>query len=149
MPSNNIPDYDQLFASMLQLNKLIAQHTHETREEKIATMLQFAALNYIKDQPNIPVSDLCSHLQLSKSSATQLVERLVKSEFVERVDDKEDRRIIRLVITKNGEARLFDIKKNMVDKLKKIFSKIPAKDTRELIRIQNELIETLRKEHNN
>ena len=140
-------DIEQLFGTMLQLGKLMSQQAQETHEEKAATMLQFLTLQSLKERPNGTVTDLCNFLNLSKSSATQLIERLVKSDLVQRVDDPQDRRIIRLSITKSGEKESVALKKKLMDKMLKIFSKVPAKDLRELIRIHTNLIETLKGEH--
>jgi len=142
----NTPDFEQLFNTMMQLGKLMSKQTHETHEEHTATMLQLMALQFLKEYPNGTVSDLANFLKLSKSSTTQLVERLVKVESVERINDTEDRRIIRLNITENGQNEYIALKKKLMDKMQKIFSKIPTKDIRELIRIHTNLIETLKKE---
>lgn len=143
---SNTSDFEQLFNTMLQFGKLMAQQTQESHEEKMATRLQFFALKFLKDQPNGTIGDLAKPLHLSKSSTTQLIERLVKLGLVERVDDKEDRRIIRLVITENGEKEFVVLRKRLMEKMQKIFSKIPPEDLRELIRIHTNLIETLKRE---
>lgn len=141
-------DIEQLFGTMLQLGKLLSQQTTETHEEKAATILQFLALHYLKDQPNVTVTDLCKFMNFSKSSATQLVERLVKAGLVRRIDDSEDRRIIRLSITESGNNEFIALKKKLIGKMHRIFSKIPQSDLRELIRIHKNLIETFKKEQN-
>ncbi len=143
---NTNSDFEQLFSTMMQLGKLMSKHTQETHEEQSATMLQLIALQFLKEQPNGTVSDLANFLKLSKSSTTQLVERLVKAGSAERVNDTEDRRIIRLNITENGEKEFVMLKNKMMEKMQRIFSKVPAKDIRELIRIHTNLIETLKKE---
>lgn len=140
------PDFEQLFNTMMQFGKLMSQRAQEDREDKAATMLQHMALHFLKEQPNGTVGNLANFLKLSKSSATQLIERLTEAGLVERVHDKEDRRIIRLLITKNGEKEFVEFKKKLMEKMQKIFSKIPAKDIKELIRIYADLINTLRKE---
>lgn len=142
----NESDIEQLFSSMLQLGKLMSQQTQETHEEKAATMLQFLTLQSLKERPNGTVTDLCNVLNLSKSSATQLIERLVKSGLVGRVDDTDDRRIIRLHITQNGEKEFTVLKKKLMDRMLKTFSRIPAKDVRELVRIHTNLIQSLKKD---
>jgi DNA-binding MarR family transcriptional regulator len=145
---NNQSDIEQLFATMMQLGKLMSQQARETHEEKKATMLQFMALHYLKGQSNGTPSEIGRLLELSKSSVTQLIERLVKAGFVKRVHDKEDRRNVRLNITESGEKEFVVLKKKMIGKMQRIFSKIPGKDLRELIRIQTNLVETLKKEQN-
>jgi DNA-binding MarR family transcriptional regulator len=139
-------DIEQLFSTMLQLGKLMSHRTQETREEKASTMLQFSALQFLKEQPNGTVTDLGTQLKLSKSSATQLVERLAKLGFIERIDDKDDRRIVRLIITHSGEKEFSALKEKIMEKMKRIFFHIPAQDIRELIRIHTNLIETLKKD---
>lgn len=143
---NSISDIEHLFTTMMQLGKLMSQRTQETHEERIATMLQFAALNFVKEQPNGTVGDFAKFMQLSKSSATQLVERLVKADLVERLPDKDDRRIIRITLTPSGEKEYEVLHEQMLKKMKVFTSKIPAKDLREIIRITTNLIETLKKE---
>lgn len=145
---NNTSDIEQLFATMMQLGKLISHQTHEAHKEKISTMLQFAALNFVKEEPNSTVSDMARFMQISKSSATQMVERLVKAGFVERMNDKKDRRIIRIDITPQGKNECKILHQKMLEKMEVFASKIPSKDLKELIRIHAELIEALKKEQN-
>lgn len=146
MTKTNNSDFEQLFNAIMQFGKLMSRHGQEDREDKNATMLQHMALRFLKDQPNGMVSDLANFLKLSKSSTTQLTERLVEANLVERFYDKKDRRIIRLAITEKGEKEFVVLKKRFMEKTEKIFSKIPAKDIKELVRIFTNLIETLKKE---
>ena len=139
---------EQLFNTMMQFVKFMSHYSQESHEERLATMLQFSALSFLKDQPNGTVGELAKFMQLSKSSATQLIERLVNAELVERIHDQEDRRIIRLFITPKGKEEFITLRKNIMEKMNKFVSKIPAKDISELIRIHTNLIETLKKEQN-
>jgi MarR family transcriptional regulator, organic hydroperoxide resistance regulator len=143
---NKNSDIEQFFSITMQFGKLISRYTQETHEEKNATMLQLIALEFLKEQPNGTVSELAEFLKLSKSSTTQLTERLVKANLAERIHDKEDRRIVRLVITNNGEKKFVALKKELMGKMKKVFYKVPSRDLRELIRIFTNLTETLKKE---
>ncbi len=142
----NISDIEQLFSTMLQFGKLMSQHTQESHEERTATMLQFSALHFLREQPNGTVTDLANFLKLSKSSTTQLIERLTKASLVKRIADIEDRRMVRLIITEDGKKEFIVLKKKFIEKMQKIFSKIPARDLREIIRIQTNLVETLKEE---
>lgn len=144
----NNSDFEQFFSTMMQFGKIMSRQTQEDYEEQTATMLQFMALQFLKEHKNGTVSDLANFLKLSKSSTTQLTERLVKARLVGRIDDKEDRRIVRLVVTENGEKKFVTLKKKLMEKMQKIFSKIPAKDLKNFIRIFINLTETLKKEQN-
>ena len=139
---------EQLFSTMGQIRKLLESQAQESHEERTATIMQFSALKYLRDHKHSTVGDVAMQLKLSKSSATQLIERLVKADLVERVDDTEDRRIVRIVITSAGEQKFIELKKKFIAKMGKIFSKIPDEDLQELIRIHTNLIATLQKEQN-
>lgn len=137
---------EQLFDTMEQLRKLMEGRAQESHEERFATIMQFLALKFLRTSQDRTIGELADHLMLSKSSATQLIERLVKAGFVERIDDPEDRRIVRLRITPRGEQLLANMKQRYVDKMTALLSKIPDEDLRELVRIHRELIETIQKE---
>lgn len=138
-------DIEGLFNTMMQFGKLITQQAKESHEERNATMLQFAALSLLKGKPYQPIGDLADCLKLSKSSTTQLIERLVHAGFVKRDSDREDLRITRIVLTPTGESEIIQQKKKMLEKTGKLFSKVPGKDIKELIRIYSIVIEGLKK----
>ena len=137
---------EQLFNTMGQLRKVLESRAHMIKDEKTATIMQYSALKFLKRNKNSTVSNLAIHLRLSKSSATQLVERLVKMNLVERVHDKNDRRIIHLTITPVGEQKIIELRKKFINNMEKIFSKIPEEDLKELIRIHTNLINALQEE---
>lgn len=134
---------EELFATMLQLGKLMSKDASFNHENKTATMLQFQALRFVLENKNTAVSDLGGSLTLSKSSATQLIERLVKAGFLERVHDEQDRRIVRLTITKLGKQEYEALKQKMLEKVTGIFSNLPEEDIKELIRIHKKLLAQL------
>lgn len=139
-------DLDQLIETMTQLGKLVKQEFTPMQDENSPTLLQILAVRYIYINKKVTIGDLAGNLQLSKSSATQLIERLVTAGLVRRVSDESDRRIIRLELTETGEKDIAAFKAKRIEKVKKIFSQIPVSDIKELIRIHTNIIETLKKD---
>jgi DNA-binding MarR family transcriptional regulator len=137
---------DELISVHLQIKQAFAKQSHLSREDVATTMLQCSALGFLLTSKHATVGDVAGHLQLSLSSATQLVERLTKSELVKRKHDPSDRRIIRLSITENGIKELENMQEKMRNKLEKIFSKIPEQDVREYIRIQKSVLTALQEQ---
>lgn len=137
---------EQLFNTIIQLRRLILQKAYESAEEKMATMLQFSALNFLQDHSNLPIGDLAGSLQLSKSSTTQLIGRLSKNGLIQRISDKSDKRIIRLHLTGKGEKELVVLRTRIMNKMNRFLLKIPTKDLQELIRIHSDLIKNLKKD---
>jgi DNA-binding MarR family transcriptional regulator len=137
---------EELFDTMWQLRKLLVSQTQETHEEQTATAMQFAALMFIRQHKRATVGDVANHLQLSKSSATQLVDRLVHGRLVTRSEDATDRRIVRLDLTDDGSRRLKNIRQQYLAKMGALLSKVPESDLVQLIRIHTNLIQTLQEE---
>lgn len=143
---NKQQDIEQLVGTIWQLRKLIEKSSNISHEEKAWTMMQYAALKFFNKSRESTVGELASHLKISKSSATQLIERLEKTDLVKRAHDKTDKRIVRLTLTVSGSQRILELKKKYLEKMGKIFSKVPENDLQELVRIHKELIGTLQKE---
>ncbi len=137
---------EQLLNNILQLRKLMLQAADVAHEEKAATMLQLFALNFLHDRPGTKLSSLGASLHLSKSSSTQLIERLEKMGFLKRAVDKDDKRIIHLSLRLKGERKLSVLRRKVIHKMNRIISKVPESDLKELVRIQSDLIKTLEKE---
>ncbi len=140
-------DTEKLAETLIQLGRFMMHFQQNTEKDHSSTMLQTFVLHFIQSNPNISIKDLVKILNISKSSATQLIERLVKSGFVKRDYDKEDRRIIHLKITSKGETELVILKKKKIDKIKHLFSKVPPEDIKELIRIHTNLLMQIKKEN--
>jgi DNA-binding MarR family transcriptional regulator len=138
------PYAEQLFNSMLQLRKLMMPQATISHKEKLATLLQYAALTILKMSSDYTLGDLGNAMHLSKSSSTQLVERLVKSGYVQRVPDETDRRVVHLQITQEGKTEVEVLKKKLMEKINTIIHLLPEKDIKELIRIQTDLINALK-----
>lgn len=69
---------------------------------EIVAFLQAAEKEVTKEGP--PMSVICKSLNISKPYMTNLIDRLIKKEYVERVPDTDDRRIIRIKLTDLGRA---------------------------------------------
>lgn len=137
-------ELETLFNTMMQLGKLMSQCTQESQEERVATMLQFSALSFIYEEANLTVTELSDSLKLSKSSTTQLIDRLVTAEMVEKVSDTKDKRITRVVLTGKGEEERIRLKHQFLSTLDEAFADIPKSDILELIRIHAKMINSLK-----
>jgi len=119
------------------------KQSSESHEDRVASMLQYAALTAVSEERGMTNSQLADTLCLSPSSATQLAERLVKAGFIERFSDTSDRRITRLKLTQLGERELDILRQKKLEKMKSVLSVISAEDQQHLVRIYSNLIEKL------
>ncbi len=102
---------EQEIATFLQdINQKI---NHRVRSTKSAlnnlTILQIQALRLIHTQNQTTTTDLSRTFQVSKPSASALVDRLVENGWIQRTPHPQDRRTILLTLTKKGMEKLDSI----------------------------------------
>lgn len=90
--------------SILYVNNLITGYYEEYLKKYNLTLQQFNVLRIVRGQhPNPSTINLIRERMLDKmSDASRIVERLRKAELVERVQCKEDRRAVDVIITQKG-----------------------------------------------
>lgn len=94
-----------------ELSQLLEQMRHLWRPPtrpapppslKALTLQQAHCLMFITLHENCTLSELCRHLGVRPSTASELVDRIVGAKLVVRSSDKEDRRVTRLSLTQRG-----------------------------------------------
>ena len=100
-----------------------------------------------QNQEPITMSELSSTLNVPMSTATRIVDGLVKNDMAERVHDSNDRRIVRVGMSKNGRE-LYEMgmayNKQRIANLLKDFT---AEEQAELLRLMNKLFDALMNEN--
>jgi DNA-binding MarR family transcriptional regulator len=70
---------------------------------------QAGALSTLLEYGELTMGELCAKLYLACSTATDLVDRMERNGFIERLRDKNDRRVIRLRVLAKGTATLDEV----------------------------------------
>jgi len=99
------------------------------------TLQQYLALDILVSRNKCKMTDLSKDLGIKLSTATGLVDRLIKRHFAKRERDTEDRRLVWIYPTQTGikiDKKIKEIKENHVSK---ILRKITQNDRDNLIRI--------------
>lgn len=138
---NNI---DRLISVSMQLQKVMSQQVGISVDESLATSLQFHVLSFLEKHPCSKLSVVADYLQASRSSTTQLIERMEKSGFILRKAGEKDRRETQLSLTELGIKDVEEMNKVKVQRMEKLIKRIPERDIEELIRIQEDLLESLK-----
>ena len=96
-----------------------------------------------QNQEPVTMSELSSTLNVPMSTATRIVDGLVKNDMAERVNDTSDRRIVRVGMSKNGRE-LYEMgmtyNKQRITRLLKDFT---ADEQTQLLNLMNKLFEAL------
>ena len=85
----------------LFMHRSMRGHVHYMREKGLSRSM-LGTLYFLNHHGNAGVSGLGEHLGVSNAAASQMVEKLVEEELIERVEDPADRRMKKITLTKQG-----------------------------------------------
>jgi DNA-binding MarR family transcriptional regulator len=97
--------------------------------------MRLETLRYVSEHEQSTMRDLASYLRITAPSATSLITGLVRRKLIAREQDKKDKRVARLRLSRQGKALLSAYEKNSITLMKEVFSKLGSEDTRKLVRI--------------
>jgi MarR family 2-MHQ and catechol resistance regulon transcriptional repressor len=83
---------------------------------------EFGTLELLFHKGPTPLQDICSKLLMASSSMTYVIDKLEKKNYVRRVQDKTDRRITNIELTKSGRDYIESIFPNHEKRVNEIFS---------------------------
>jgi DNA-binding MarR family transcriptional regulator len=136
-----------LFESIFKLTRALKTRDPHGIKNSDLTILQIHTLIFVSKNQPIPMHEIADSFQITKPTATSLIDVLMKLGFVSRVEDKEDRRITRIKLSKTGEDFL---QKNMSKtslKINKILDYLTPKDKKDLKRIIDTINKRIEEEH--
>ena len=124
------------------------QESNEFSKMKI-TMAQFIVLDALVRENELRMTDIARLMNVTTAAMTGIVERLVRDRYVIRMNDAEDRRIIKVKPTPRGNK----IVKSMADQRKKmwgrVFGIISQPEREEYLRILTTVMTRLREQEKN
>jgi len=91
----------------------------------------------------LTMSELSADLNVPMSTATRIVDWLVRGDMVERVNDLNDRRVVRVAMSKSGRQMYeagMNYNKQRITKLLKDFS---SEEQAQLLKLMNKLFDSL------
>lgn len=96
---------------------------------------QYAALLLLAEHNGVRLSDLSECLLIDKSSTTRLVDRLSALGLVERIADTSDRRVQRIVLTRQGREYLGVVRSAFTESVRRRWSTLDSTEHETLIRL--------------
>lgn len=87
--------------SVTQLNRLFASEIVDRLDSQV-TGTQMYMLHYIRQSERCRLTELAEKLDVKPSAVTVMIDRLVKSDYVVRTHDTDDRRVILVELTPTG-----------------------------------------------
>jgi DNA-binding MarR family transcriptional regulator len=97
------------------------------------------------DEP-LTMSALSTELNVPMSSATRLVDWLVTSDFVERINDLNDRRVVRVGMSKSGRELYEQGMNHNKQRITRLLKDFSNEEQSQLLKLMNKLFDSLEAE---
>ena len=110
------------------------------------TLPQFLILDFLIREGESRMTDMAHFMHVTTAAMTGIVDRLVGYGYVVRVYDPEDRRIIKIKLTDQGNALLKKINRHRRQMVINIFGRLSQGNRRDYLRILLEIKEIFTKE---
>lgn len=131
---------EEFMLTMGKVHREIERLSTLTMEDKIASMLQLRALTYLKDHPQSTVGELANELKMSSSAIAQFTDRLHSATLIKRVNDEKDRRVVRLVLTKEGITEISVAHEKIIETMDKFLHYISEEDLQIVVDIHKKAL---------
>lgn len=105
--------------------------------------MQVHGMAIIAEHPSITMKEFATQLHISSPSATSFVDRLVKGQWVERVPNPDNRKLVHLRLSSSGRAALASAMKEHSAVMHDLFSLLSSEDQSQLERVLIHLKEAL------
>jgi DNA-binding MarR family transcriptional regulator len=97
------------------------------------TTTQLRVLFFARENPGAMLRDIAAHLAVTPPSASGLVDRLVRQEYLQRSGDPNDRRFVRHELTARGAAVVTELEREGRMLLDGILARLSEDELRRLI----------------
>ncbi len=110
------------------------------------TLPQLLIMSFLSVEGESKMTDMAHFMKVSTAAMTGVVDRLVRAGYCVRVDDPDDRRIIRIRLTLKGAGLVRKVHEQRRKMILKIFGRISEQDRQDYLRILMQIRDILAKE---
>lgn len=133
-----------LFQIMKRLPRLrLRGRSYKDLKGREADLLVMLAINLDVDTPALSVTALSDLLKITPAGVTHLLNPLEELGYIERLPDPNDRRVVLIGLTQEGDAMAQDLIADVQDKLSGLVNYLGEEDSRTLIHLMSKMIEFL------
>jgi len=136
MPDTLAPKFIEI---MFKTSRLFRERMNYSSQIAHLSFLQIQTLAYLKQQNNAQMGEIAEHFHIELPSATSLLNKLVSLQLVKRQQDERDRRLVRVVLTEEGQAILTLAKKEKEAHVMQMLSYLTEDEQHELLRLMEKL----------
>lgn len=132
---------------MFKCSRLFREHMHYSSPIAHLSFLQIQTLAYLKMRENAQMSEIAEHFHIELPSATSLLNKLVTLQLVKRQQDEKDRRLVRIILTEEGNNMLAKAREEKEKHVTRLLSYLTEDEQQELLRLMEKLNERIEKDY--
>jgi DNA-binding MarR family transcriptional regulator len=104
------------------------RRTRSSQGTRLATnfMMFMCTAGILHREGSMTMGELSRATSIPQSTATRMVDWMVENGYVDRFEDADDRRLVRMRLTDSGLELLMDAKAQMRELVARIFERLPA-----------------------
>ncbi|GGJ66272.1 DNA-binding MarR family transcriptional regulator [Anoxybacillus voinovskiensis] len=132
----------EMMYSVFRIRKALYTLIREDATRVGITELQLIILYTLSKKDNIRLNDLAEKLNMSNSTISGTIERLVSAELVIRKPSKEDRRAVTLHLSEKGKEKLqeaFNDESLLLQRLQKVETTLAKEEIETLLALQQKV----------
>jgi DNA-binding MarR family transcriptional regulator len=126
-----------------RINRLLVTRVDSLFDDEQLTVVQWTALKLIRDGSSTTAGELARSMGIATGATTRLIDSLEEFGYVERDLTSPDRRVVRLVLTKFGEAKHAERVPIMVASWNEILADFKNQEAVQLIRLLTKLHDSM------
>lgn len=132
----SLPEFaDRLNEIMPAISKQFARRQENELSQGAITLAQYLILDFLHGSGASRMTDVALFLYVTTAAATGIVDRLVRQDYVERVYEPLDRRLVKIKLTSKGLSVLKKIRQQKRETIMEIFGKISQAQRQEYLGI--------------
>lgn len=109
---------------------------------------QLTIMLAVSEQGITQARKLSKAMGVSAPSITGIVDRLVRTNYIKRIPDKKDRRVINLILTGKGQKEIKALRDRMRNRWKSILFELDPQDREVYLSLMKKILVILEKENN-
>jgi DNA-binding MarR family transcriptional regulator len=93
----------------------------------------------IHEQQSVSIKDIATHLELTSSAATQLVDALVEKDILSRKEKPADRRVVEVTFADTFASHMANLKKNKTQIISELFIDVTQEEIETISRVAEKI----------
>lgn len=143
-PETEQPDMDAVVEAIVYLYTESRRITKGLASEYGLTGPQLAVVKMLEPVGKLSLSELSDRIRARNSTVTGIIDRMEREGLVERQRSEEDRRVVHIVLTRQGQKLASEIPVEPVQIFRQVLSELSSRDASDLKRILTRLARRVR-----